>query len=238
MAPKLPRIPEAWKNDRANAIESVTVEGSPPTSDGAKWEVRAYFIDPAGMGWTAKPKDAVHGGIKIYRNGTFVYSIDAGPQKDRMLKDGTLGKLVFQRSPDSMSVNKTSFLADDIDDDDGEVILTPPHGVSPQNFAQALTMAAKSYDDSLPYSLPPFATFDFGTSDISNPMAGTLLKMPYGVQNHLAPKTYNSNSFLAGLLTNVGAGENIEAIKKYVERRGYVAPGIDNSVPRDRFRDR
>jgi len=62
-------------------------------------------------------------------------------------------------------------------------------------------------------------------------------KMPYGVQNHLEPKKYNSNSFLAGLLANVGAGSNIETIKKYIERKGYVAPGIDNLVPRDRFRN-
>jgi hypothetical protein len=235
MAATLPLIPEAWKNDRANDIESVTVEGLPPPSDNAAWEARAYFIDPANMGWTAEPKNAVHGGIKIYRNGKFVYSIDAAPQRDHVLKDGTLGNLIFDRRPDSVSANRGSFLAGK--DDSGEVTLTPPRGVSPENFAQSLMMAAKSYDDSLPYSLPPFATFDFATSDVSNPMAGTLLKMPYGVQNHLAPKTYNSNSFLAGLLTNVGAGSNIEAIKKYIERKGYAAPGIDNLVPRNRFRD-
>jgi hypothetical protein len=235
MAAKLPRIPEEWKNDRANDIESVTVEGAPPPSDGAEWEARAYFSNPRDLGWVAEPKDAVHGGIKIYRNGAFVYSIDAGPKADRILQDGNLGKLVFERSPDSMSVNKRSSLADNRDN--GEVTLAPPPGVSPENFARALMMAAKSYDDSLPYSLPPFATFDFVTSDVSNPMAGTLLKMPYGVQDHLTPNTYNSNSFLAGLLSNVGAGSNIETIKKYIERKGYAAPGIDNLVPRDRFRN-
>jgi hypothetical protein len=223
------------ENDRANDIESATVEASPPASDGAEWEARAYFSNAKRAGILATPKNAVHGGIKIYRNGEFVHSIDAAPQLGRLLKDETLGNLIFQRDPDSMSANERSILANK--DDSGEVILAPPPGVSPQHFAQALMMAAKSYDDSLPYSLPPFATFDFVTSDVSNPMAGTLLKMPYGVQDHLAPKKYNSNSFLAGLLTNVGAGSNIETIKKYIERRGYAAPGIDNLVPRDRFRN-
>jgi hypothetical protein len=120
--------------------------------------------------------------------------------------------------------------------DSGEVSLTPPHGVSAEDFAQALTMAAKSYDDSLPYSLPPLATFDIA-SDPSDPLVGGPPgKMPYGFQDSLAPKTYNSNSFLAGLLANVGAGSNIEAIKQYVRRKGYAAPGIDNLIPRDRFR--
>jgi hypothetical protein len=82
---KLPRIPEGWKNDPVGDPESITVEGSPPPSDGAKWEAKAYFIDPADMGWTARPKGAVHGGIKIYRNGEFVSSIDAGPQLDHAL---------------------------------------------------------------------------------------------------------------------------------------------------------
>jgi hypothetical protein len=97
---------------------------------------------------------------------------------------------------------------------------------------------SKSYDDSLPYSLPPAATVDYAASDVSDPFAGGApLKMPYGFQDSLSPKTYNSNSFLAGLLTNVGAGSNIAAIKQYVGRKGYVAPGIENLVPRDRFRN-
>ena len=236
MAAKLPRIPEAWKNDRANEIESVTVEGSPPPSDGAEWEARAYFSNPRNLGWVATPKDAVHGGIKIYRNGKFVYSIDAGPQGDRVLQDGNLGKLVFERSPDSMSVNKRSSLADERES--GEVTLVPPSGVSPENFAKALLIAAKSYDDSLPYSLPPSAEFD--APDPSFPLAlagGATGKLPYGVQDSLAPRTYNSNSFLAGLLTNVGAGSNIEAIKQYIQRRNRAAPGIENPIPRDRFRN-
>ena len=97
-------------------------------------------------------------------------------------------------------------------------------------------MAANSYDDSLPYSLPPFATFDSATSDVSNPLAGAPIKMPYGFQNSLAPKTYNSNSFLAGLLENVGASSNIEVIKQYVRRKDHTAPGIENPIPKDRFR--
>jgi hypothetical protein len=146
----------------------------------------------------------VHSGIKVYRNGEFVSSIDAGPQLDHALKDGTLGNLVFDRARDSLSANNRSALADK--EDNGEITLTPPKGVSPQNFAQALMMAAKSYDDSLPYSLPPSAAFDYVASDPTNPLVGGPLgKMPYGFQDSLAPKTYNSNSFLAGLLTNVGA---------------------------------
>ena len=218
-----------------NGVESVAVHGSRPRSDGAKWEARAYFTNPLIRGGnTAWPKTAVHGGIKIYRNGKFVYSIDAGPQTDHVLKDGSLGNLVFQRSPDSMSVDKRSYLADD--GGNGEVTLAPPPGVSSEDFAQALMMAAKIYDDTLPYSLPPLATFDV-VSDVSDPLVGGPGKIPYGFQDSLAPKTYNSNSFLAGLLANVGAGSNIKAIKQYVERKGYATPGIENLVPRDRFRN-
>jgi hypothetical protein len=177
----------------------------------------------------------VHGGIKIYRNGKFAYSIDAGPQTGHMLKDGTLGNLVFQRSPDSMSVNKRSALADDRDN--GEVTLAPPDGVSPLHFAQALMIAAKSYDDSLPYSLPPLATFDAPSDPFDPLVEGPPSKMPYGFQNHLPPQKFNSNSFLAGLLANVGAGSNIETIKQYIERRNRAAPGIENPIPRDRFRN-
>ena len=220
-----------------NGVESIVVHGSRPPSDGAKWEARAYFTNPLIRGGnTAWPKTAVHGGIKIYRNGKFVYSIDAGPQTDHVLKDGSLGNLVFQRSPDSMSVDKRSYLADD--GGNGEVTLAPPPGVSSEDFAQALMIAAKSYDDSLPYSLPPTATVDYAASDVSDPFAGGApLKMPYGFQDSLAPNTYNSNSFLAGLLANVGAGSNIKTIKQYVGRKGYAAPGIENLVPRDRFRN-
>jgi hypothetical protein len=147
-----------------------------------------------------------------------------------------LGNLVFDRAPDSLSANNRSALADK--EDNGEITLTPPKGVSPQNFTQALMMAAKSYDDSLPYSLPPSATFDYAASDVSDPFAGGApLKMPYGFQDSLAPKTYNSNSFLAGLLANVGAGSNIESVKQYIRRKGYAAPGIENLVPRERFRN-
>jgi len=236
MAAKLPPIPEAWKNDRANDIESVTVEGVRPPSDGAQWEVKACFTNPATIGgYLGRPKIAVHGGIKIYRNGEFVSSINARGQRDHLLKDETLGNLILDRDPNNMSANEKSFLADK--DDNREVSLAPPHGVSAENFAQALMMAANSYDDSLPYSLPPLATFDSTISDVSNPMAEAPIKMPYGFQDHLAPKNYNSNSLLAGLLTNVGADSNIETIKKYIERKGYAAPGIDNLVPRDRFRN-
>jgi hypothetical protein len=233
---KLPRIPERWKDELAGDPESVTVEGSPAPSDGATWEAKAYFSNPKKGGWLAQPKKAVHGGIKIYRNGALVSSIDAGPQLDHVLKDGSLGNLIFDRAPDSVSANNRSALADK--DDSGEITLVPPHGVSPQNFAQALIEAARSYDDSLPYSLPPSATFDYTASDVSNPLAGGApLKMPYGFQDSLAPGTYNSNSFLAGLLTNVGAGSNIELIKQYIQHKGYVAPGIENLVPRGRFRN-
>jgi hypothetical protein len=235
---KLPRIPVEWKDEPVGDPESVTVEGSPPPSDGAEWEAKAYFTNPVWDfgGYLAQPKTAVHGGIKIYRNGEFISSIDAGPQVYHALKDGTLGNLVFNRAPDSMSVNNGSFLADK--DDNGEITLAPPKGVDPQNFAHALMMAARSYDDSLPYSLPPSATFDYAASDVSNPLAGGApLKMPYGFQDNLVPKTYNSNSFLAGLLANVGAGSNIELIKQYIRRKGYAAPGIENLVPRDRFRN-
>ncbi|HKU65255.1 MAG TPA: hypothetical protein VJQ06_09365 [Rhizomicrobium sp.] len=219
-----------------NGVESVVVNGSRPRSDGAKWEAKAYFTNPYQVGGAAQPKNAVHGGIKIYRNGKFVYSIDAGPQLDHVLEKGTLGNLIFNRAPDSVSVNERSVLADK--GDSGEVTLVPPPGVSSEDFAQALMMAAKSYDDTLPYSLPPLATFDYAASDVSNPLAGgALLKMPYGVQNSLAPRTYNSNSFLAGLLTNVGAGSNIELIKQYIGRKNRAAPGIENPVPRDRFRN-
>ena len=97
-------------------------------------------------------------------------------------------------------------------------------------------MGANSY--SLPYGLPPSATFDFVTSDVSNPLAGGVtLQMPYGFQDSLAPNTYNSNSFLAGLLANVGAASNIETIKQYIERKGYAVPGIENPIPRERFRN-
>ena len=179
----------------------------------------------------------MHGGIKVYRNGEFVSSIDAGLQLDHAPKDGTLGNLVFDRAPDSLSANNRSALADK--EDNGEITLMPPKGVSPQNFAQALMMvAAKSYDDSLPYSLPPSATFDYVASDPTNPLVGEPPgKMPYGFQDSLAPKAYNSNSFLAGLLTNAGADSNIELIKQYIRRKGYAAPGIENLVPRDRFRN-
>jgi hypothetical protein len=183
------------------------------------------------MGWTADPKDAVHGGIKIYRNGQFVYSINARGQRDHLLKDGTLGNLILNRVP---PVNERSSLADE--SDSGEVFLTPPHGVSSENFAQALMMAAKSYDDSLPYSLPPSATFD--APDPSYPLAlGSSGKMPYGFQDSLMPKTYNSNSFLAGLLASVGAGSNIDSIKQYLKRKNHAAPGIENPIARDRFRN-
>ena len=233
---KLPRVPDAWKDDRANDIESVTVEGSPPLSDDAEWEVKAYFTNPYYLGSAAQPKNAVHGGIKFYRNGSFVSSIDAGPQIHLLSKDGTLGNLVFNRAPDSLSANTKSVLADG--DDKGEITLTPPKGVSPQNFAQALMMAAKSYDDSLPYSLPPAATFDYVARDPSDPFGRSSPEsMAYGVQNHLEPDTYNSNSFLAGLLTNVGAGSNIESIKQYIRRQNRAAPGIENPVPGNRFRN-
>jgi hypothetical protein len=243
MAAKLPRIPQAWANDFAgeagyagpDGTERVVSEGVRPPSDGATWEARAYFSDIKKGGWLAQPRKAVHGGIKIYRNGEFVSSIDAGPQLDYVLKDGTLGNLIFNRSPDSMSANNRSSLADK--GDSGEVTLAPPRGVSPENFAQALMMAAKSYDDSLPYSLPPLATFDAPSDPFDPLVEGPPSKMPYGFQNHLAPNKYNSNSFLAGLLANVGAGSNIESIKKYIGRRGYAAPGIDNLVPRNRFRN-
>ena len=233
---KLPPIPEAWK-DKPDP-ESVAVIGSAPPSDGATWEAKAYFTNPGwGVGgYLGQPRTAVHGGIKIYRNGKFVSSIDAGPQLDQALKDGALGNLVFDRAPDSLSVNNRSFLADK--EDNGEIALTPPKGVSPQNFAQALMMAAKSYDDSLPYSLPAPATFDYFAHDPSDPFGGgSPERMAYGFQDSLAPSTYNSNSFLTGLLANVGAGSNIEAIKQYVERKGYAAPGIENVVPRERFRN-
>lgn len=236
MAAKLPQIPEAWKEDRANDIESVTSGGSPPASDGAKWEVKAYFTNPRKLGWTAHPQSAVHGGIKIYRDGKFVYSIDAGPQIDRILDNGTLGNLVFNRSPDSLSTNDKSILADR--NDNGEIALTPPVGVSQENFAQALLMAARSYDDSLPYSLPPAATVAAPDPSFPLALAGTHTgRLPYGVQNHMEPNTYNSNSFLAGLLANVGAGSNIDAIKHYVARKDRVAPGIENPIPRNRFRN-
>ena len=39
------------------------------------------------------------------------------------------------------------------------------------------------------------------------------------------------------LLANVGAGSNIEAIKQYIERNNRAAPGIENPIPRDRFRN-
>jgi len=235
---KLPPIPQAWKDESAGDAGSVTVEGPPPPSDGARWEARVYFTNPVlGVGgYLAQPRTAVHGGIKIYRNGEFVSSIDAGPQLGHALKDGTLGNLIFERAPDSLSANKRSALADK--QDNGEISLTPPKGVSPQNFAQALMMAARSYDDSLPYSLPPSATFDYVASDPFGALPGDPPgKMPYGFQDSLAPRTYNSNSFLAGLLANVGAGSNIESIKQYIRRKGYVAPGIENRVPRDRFRN-
>jgi hypothetical protein len=237
--PKLPPIPAEW-NDRSTGAddpERVVVEGTPPPSDGATWEAKAYFTNPLWKGGNAAwPKNAVHGGIKIYRNGEFVSSIDAGPQVYHLLKDGTLGNLVFDSGPDSLSVNNRSALADN--SDNGEVTLTPPKGVRPQNFAQALMMAAKNYDGSLPYSLPPAASVDYAASDVSDPFAGgATLRMPYGFQDSLAPNTYNSNSFLAGLLKNVGAGSNIEAIKRYIGRKGYVAPGIENLVPQNRFRN-
>ncbi|HKU55280.1 MAG TPA: hypothetical protein VJP60_07930 [Rhizomicrobium sp.] len=41
----------------------------------------------------------------------------------------------------------------------------------------------------------------------------------------------------AGLLANVGAASNIETIKQYVRRKGYAAPGIENPIPRERFRN-
>ena len=240
MAAKLPRISQAWADDFAggagnaapDGTESVVSEGVRPPSDGAAWEARAYFTNPYGMGWTGDPKDVVHGGIKIYRNGKFVYSINARGQRDYVLKDGSLGNLVLNRDP---SINGRSSLADETDS--GEVTLTPPRGFSPENFAQALMMSAKSYDESLPYSLPPLAMFDYAASDVSNPLAGGApLRMPYGFQDHLASKKYNSNSFLAGLLANVGAGSNIETIKQYIERKNHAAPGIDNSIPQNRFR--
>jgi len=151
---KLPRIPEGWKNDLVDDPESITVEGSPPPSDGATWEAKAYFLNPKKGGWLAQPKKAVHSGIKIYRNGAFVSSIDAGPQLDHVLQDGTLGNLIFGRAPDSLSANNRSALADK--EDNGEITLTPPHGVSPQNFAQALMMAAKSYGRLPSLQLAPF----------------------------------------------------------------------------------
>ena len=236
MPAKLPPLPQAWKDDLANDLESVTAQGLPPSSDGATWETKVYFTNPYWMGVAAQPQDAVHGGIKIYRNGRFVSSIDAGPQLGHVWKDGTLGNLVFNRAPDSLSVNVKSSLANR--DDDGEVPLMPPKGVSPQNFAQALMMAAESYDDSLPYRLPPPATFDYAARDPSDPFGRSAPEsMAYGVQDSLAPKTYNSNSFMAGLLTNVGAGSNIESIKRYIRRQNRAAPGIENPVPRDRFRN-
>lgn len=236
MAAQLPRIPQEWKNDRANDIESVTVEGSRPPSDGATWEVKAYFGNPADLGdYLGQPKKAVHAGIKIYRNGKFVHAIDARGQRDHLLKDETLGNLILERNPDNVSENRISSLANK--DDNGEVGLTPPAGVSGEDFAQALMMAANSYDDSLPYSLPPFSTFDFVSADMPNPLSEAHLKMPYGFQNHLAPNRYNSNSFLAGLLENVGAGSNVEAIKQYIQRTDHVAPGIENPIPKGRFRN-
>jgi hypothetical protein len=183
----------------------------------------------------ARPKTAVHGGIKIYRNGQFVYSINARGQRDHLLKDGTLGNLILNRDPNHASNNETSTLAGK--DDSGEITLTPPKGVSPQNFAQALMMGANSYDDSLPYSLPPLATFDAPSDPFDPLVEGPPSKMPYGFQDSMAPKTYNSNSLLAGLLANVGADSNIETIKQYVRRKGYAAPGIENPVPRERFRN-
>lgn len=244
MAAKLPRIPQAWADDFAggagnaapDGTESVVSEGLRPPSDGAEWEVKAYFSNPVGFGgYLGRPKTAVHGGIKIYRNGKFVHSINARGQRDHLLKDGTLGNLILNRDPNSISVNERSFLADD--DDSGEVTLTPPNGVSPEDFAQALTMAANSYDDTLPYSLPPAATFDAPSDPFDPLVEGPPSKMPYGFQDSLAPKTYNSNSFLAGLLANVGASSNVEAIKQYIGRKNYAAPGIENPIPQGRFRN-
>ena len=236
MAAKLPRIPQEWKNDRANEIESVTVEGSRPPSDGAKWEVKAYFSNPATSGgYFGRPKHVVHGGIKIYRNGKFVHAIDAHGQRDRLLKDQTLGNLILERNPDNVSENRMSSLADE--DDNGEVNLTPPSGVRAEDFAQALMMAANSYDDSLPYSLPPLATFDAPSDPFDPSVEGPPGKFPYGFQDSLAPGTFNSNSFLAGLLAHVGAGSNLNAIKQYIQRKDRAAPGIENPIPRDRFRN-
>lgn len=44
-----------------------------PPSDGADWQVKAYFTNPRKLGGFAGPLPAAHTGFKVYRNGVLQY---------------------------------------------------------------------------------------------------------------------------------------------------------------------
>ncbi|HEV2562623.1 MAG TPA: hypothetical protein VGT78_10820 [Rhizomicrobium sp.] len=93
-------------------------------------------------------------------------------------------------------------------------------------FAGRLIDAANNYNNSLPYDLPPLS-IDVQMGDAGNFTLATA--------DTMAPGQYNSNSFAAALLDNVGAQSDVVALQTYVAKQGYAAPGLEQPVPQKYF---
>lgn len=122
----------------------------------------------------------------------------------------------------------------------GEFELKPPKGITGQVFAERLKQAAKDYDGSQPYSLPPLR-FDGTAPYITDPTLGAyaheIMPRPYA-DNRMDPNEYNSNSFAAALLNRAGAGLGISDLQKHLAANKWAAPGLEQPLSQRYFRNR
>jgi hypothetical protein len=189
-------------------------------SDGAAWQVKADFTNPLQFGGLGAPLPVAHTGFKVYRNGKMAYAIDGGPQGPG---EGLLGNLKFDGAPEEMTSARAGIRRL------GEIPLAPPQGISAQIFGERLKQAAKDYDGSLPYGLPPPHYYQSPA-----PTGET----PPHFSNVMGSGEYNSNSFAAGLLNRAGAAPNIAAIQNHLTSNNWAAPGLEQPVPQRYFRSR
>lgn len=205
-----------------NVTESVTVQAEKPRPDGANWQVKAYFTNPAGLGTFSGPLPAVHTGFKIYRDGQPWRVIDGGPTPHR----AGLGNLRFNGSDEEMrsSVPGIAGLK--------EFDLEVPNGIDAETFGRRLLQAAQDYDGSLPYSLPtPMSVVDQGSfgAEVTHSFFPAGNEMPAG--------KFNSNSFAAALLQRSGASPNIGRIQNHLKSNQWSAPGLEQPFSQRYFRN-
>ena len=93
--------------------------------------------------------------------------------------------------------------------------LSPPSGMTMSTFIANIVIGAGSYDNNLPYGLPPLSV--------------------HGVSDVMASGTYNSNSLAAGVLIGAGASYDLSDLRFYVNSQGRAAPGLEQPVPANYF---
>jgi len=89
-------------------------------------------------------------------------------------------------------------------------VVSPPAGMTDCQFIKKIIAAAKSYNNQTPYSFP------------------RLVPIPGVVDGQMAPGTYNSNSYVSGVLQ--AAGQTPPALNLPYHPRGQ-APGYSNPLP-------